>query len=80
MAEHASEYTHGEMDIRQNVASFHVFVLMAKWGSLAVAVGVLFFALLFCTQTGFVGSAIPALVVLVLGVLLLRDKRGSAHA
>ncbi len=80
MAEHASHYTHGEMDIRQNQASFHVFVLMAKWGSLAVAVGVLFFTLLFCTEVGFLGAAIPALVVLVAGIALLREKRGAAHA
>lgn len=80
MAEHASDHTHGHMDIRQNQASFDVFVKMTKWGSLAVAVIVLFATIWFCTEAGFVGGLIPALVVLALGIFFLREKPAAAGA
>ena len=79
MSEHASDYEHGHMDIRQNEASFHVFVLMAKWGSLAVAVLVLFATLWFCTDAGFWGGSIAAVILAVLGTLFLRAG-GEAEA
>jgi hypothetical protein len=52
---------------------------MTKWGSLAVAVLLLFITLLFCTPAGFIGSAIASVVLLVGGVLLLKEKPGSGH-
>ena len=76
MAEHASDFIPGQMDIHQQQKSFEAFVLMTKWGSLAVAVGVLFFALWFCTAAGFLGAAIPAFVLAVLGIVFLRDGGG----
>ena len=76
MAEHSSDYTPGQMDVHQQEASFRAFVGMAKWGSLHIAVALVFLVLMFCTNTGFLGSVIPALVVLVLGVLFLRKKPG----
>jgi len=81
MAEHASDFTHGQMDVHQQQASFAGFVNMTKWGSLAVAVIVLMATLWFCTDVGFVGWAIPPLVVLALGVFFLREKSpsGGAH-
>ncbi len=78
MSEHAVTADHGHMDISQQEASFHVFVLMAKWGSLAVATGVLLLVLWFCTSAGFFGALIPAVIVAVVGTLVLRDKGGSA--
>ncbi len=78
MAEHVSDYTRGQMDIHQQQASFDGFVKMTKWGSLIVAVVVLFSAIMFCTSAGFLGAAIPAVVLAALGVFLLRDG-GSAH-
>ena len=77
MAEHASDTTHGHMDIHQQEASFHTFILLAKWGSLAVAVAVLLFTMWFCTSAGFLGAIVPALVVAALGVFLLREKPGG---
>ena len=78
MAEHASDFTPGHMDIHQQQKSFELFVLMTKWGSLAVAVGVLFFTLWFCTSAGFLGAAIPSFVLAVLGIVFLRDG-GVSH-
>ncbi|HEY5412094.1 MAG TPA: aa3-type cytochrome c oxidase subunit IV [Caulobacteraceae bacterium] len=79
MAEHATDYTHGDMDIAEQSASFDLFVRFAKWGSLAVAVTVLWATLMFCTATGFVGSLVAAAVLLAAGVYLLREKAQPAH-
>lgn len=78
MAGKASDYHHGDMDIHEQQRTFHSFLVMLKWGSLAVAVGVLFFSLLFAVKVGFIGSAVSALVVMILGIVLLRDKK-PAH-
>jgi len=78
MAEHASDYTHGHMDISEQSASFSLFVKFSKWGSLAVAVLVLWATLQFCTATGWVGAIVAALILLALGVYLLREKPQTA--
>jgi glucose uptake protein GlcU len=75
----SEEYHRGEMDIHEQSRTYHSFLVLSKWGSLAIIAGLLFFALLFCTKTGFIGSAISALVVTVLGILLLREKKNAAH-
>jgi hypothetical protein len=79
MAEPSHDYHRGEMDIHEQQATFHGFNLMTKWGSLIIAVGTLFFTLWFCTGAGFIGAAISAFVVAVIGVLVLRDKKSAAH-
>jgi hypothetical protein len=80
MAEHASDHAHGHMDIRQQQGAFDVFIKMTKWGSLAVAAVVLFATIWFCTEGGFLGGLIPALVLTALGVFFLRDKPAAAGA
>ncbi len=79
MAEHTSDYVHGQMDVRQQQAAFEGFVGLTKWGSLAVAAGVLFLAMWFCTDAGFFGAAIPAIAVTVIGIAVLREKPGGSH-
>lgn len=78
MAEHASDRTHGQMDIGEQTASFDLFVKFTKWGSLAVAVMVLWATLTFCTSTGFLGAVVAALILLAAGVYLLREKPQTA--
>ena len=80
MAGNNSDYQRGGMDIAEQTATFHLVMGMTKWGSLVIAAGVLFFSLLFCTHTGFLGSAAFTAVLVVAGVLLLRDKPGAAEA
>jgi hypothetical protein len=75
----AGDYQRGEMDISEQAATFAAFNGMTKWGSLAVAVLLLFITLLFCTPTGFIGSAIAAVVLLAAGVFFLREKPATAH-
>ena len=80
MGEQASDYHRGDMDIHEQKATFDLFMGMTKWGSLAIAAGVLFFTLLFCTGAGFIGAAISAAVLVGAGVFLLRAKPGAAEA
>jgi hypothetical protein len=74
-----SDYHRGEMDIAEQTATYHLVMGLTKWGSLVTAASILFFALLFCTETGFLGSAAWTVVVLVAGILLLREKKSAAH-
>ncbi len=78
MAEHATDYTHGRMEIGEQTASFDLFIKFTKWGSLAVAVLVLWATLTFCTSTGFVGAVVAALILLAAGVYFLREKPQTA--
>lgn len=79
MAGASSDYQRGGMDIAEQTATFNLVMGMTKWGSLYISAALLFFVLLFCTHTGFAGSAISAVVMVVLGTLLLRDKKTAAH-
>ena len=74
-----SSYHRGDMDIVEQKSTFHAFVGLSKWGSLAIAAGLIFFTLLFCTPANFIQSAGAAVVVTVLGVLLLKEKKTSGH-
>lgn len=75
----ASEYHRGEMKIDEQVATFHLFNGMTKWGSLALAAILPLLTLWFCTPAGFVPGFITAVVVTVVGIVLLRDKPDAAH-
>jgi hypothetical protein len=79
MAGPAGDYHRGEMDIHEQVSTYRAFLMLAKWGSLVMAVGILFFALLFSTETGIVGSFVSAVVLLAVGFVLLRSKPKAAH-
>jgi NhaP-type Na+/H+ and K+/H+ antiporter len=75
----AGDYHRGEMDISEQAATFAAFNGMAKWGSLGIATLLLFITLLFCTPAGFIGAVIPAAVLLVVGIVFLREKPATAH-
>lgn len=75
----AGDYHRGEMDISEQAATYEAFGKMTKWGSLAVAVLLLFITLLFCTPAGFIGSAIAAVILLAVGIVTLKEKPFPAH-
>jgi hypothetical protein len=79
MAQSDSEYHHGEMNVDAQVATFHLFNGLTKWGSLAVATVILTTTLWFCVGAGFLGGAIPGAVLVALGVVFLRDKPAEGH-
>jgi len=62
------------MDITEQVTTFRDAMTVTKWSCLVIAVGVLFFTLLFCTDTGFFGSLIPAVIVAAVGVFALKSR------
>lgn len=76
MADQASDYHRGDMDISEQVATYGLVMGLTKWGSLAIAALVLFLTLWFCAGAGFLGAAVSAAVLVVLGVFLLRDRGG----
>ena len=79
MAEQDAHYNRGHMDIAEQVSTFHGFINMSKWGSLAIATGVLFFSLLLCAHAAFFQAAGAAIVLVVAGVLMLGGKKSAGH-
>lgn len=73
-----SEFHHGDMDIHAQQSTFRAVMTATKWSCLVVAVGVLFFTLLFCTDAGFGTAFLTAIVLSVVGVFGLRS-RAPAH-
>ena len=79
MAGPASDYHRGEMDIQEQVSTFHLVMGMTKWGSLILASFLLFVVIWFCTSAGFLPGFITGAIALVLGIVLLREKKSAAH-
>ena len=79
MAGPASDYHRGEMDVTEQVSTFHLIMGITKWGALVLASFLLFIVIWFCTTAGFVSGFITGAVVLVLGFLMLREKKSAAH-
>ena len=80
MAEqHLTHYTRGDMDIEAHKHAFHAFILMSKWGSLAIATVVLALVIWFCTDAGFLPGVIFPAIVAIVGIAVLREKPGAAH-
>ncbi len=70
----ASGYKRGSADMGENNATYAGFMAMFAWGSLAIAVGVLFFATLFCTKLGLLPAGAFAGVVALVGSFVLSRK------
>ena len=79
MAGQPFDYHRGEMDIQEQVSTFHLVMGITKWGSVVLAALLLFLVLWFCTGAGFVAAFISGAVVLILGIVLLREKKGDGH-
>ena len=81
MADHHdhSDYVHGEMDIEEHKSTYELFNNMAKWGSLIIAVILIFTVILTCTKLGLMTAAIAAIVVAFLGWMMLKKKADPAH-
>ena len=75
----ASEYHRGDMEIHEQVSTYHLFVSLAKWGSLALAALLVFLVLWFCTATGFMGSTAIGVVIAAAGYFVLREHGEPAH-
>jgi CHASE2 domain-containing sensor protein len=71
------DYTRGEMAIGEQSSTWGLFMVLAKYGSLAVAAALTFLTLWFCTPAGFFVGLIVGLVVFGAGFAFL--KSGSSH-
>ncbi|WP_298128000.1 aa3-type cytochrome c oxidase subunit IV [Brevundimonas sp.] len=71
------DYQRGTQDIAEQRSTFSLVMGMTKWGSLAVAVALLFLVMWFQPGGNFFTALIAAGVVAVAGILVLRDKPGT---
>ena len=79
MAGQAPDYHRGDMDIEEQVSTFHLVMGITKWGSVVLASLLLFLVLWFCTGAGFMAGLISGGIVLILGIVLLRERKGGGH-
>jgi hypothetical protein len=79
MSEAVHEYTQGDQEITEQLATFSLFGRMMKWGSLCVAVLLVMLVLWFCVQAGFIAGAAAGIVLAVVGVYFLRSKPAPEH-
>ena len=75
----AHAYQRGSMEINEQTATFGLFIGLAKWSSLAIAVAVLFLTLWFNPGGSFIAAVIGAVVVAVIGAFALKSKRDAGH-
>ena len=71
-AEHA--YVHGSMEISEQVSTWHLFLFLAKWGSLLTAAILVLLTVWFAVGAGFLAGAISAVALSVIGFFALRSK------
>jgi hypothetical protein len=74
-----SDYHRGDMDISEHTSTFNGFIALSKWGSLTIAVALLFLVMMFCAHAGLFQAALAAIVVAAVGGFILRDKPDSGH-
>ena len=75
---HASgDYQRGTQEISEQVSTFHLVMMLTKWGALGSVAVILFTALILSTGAFFT-SFVSAIALIVVGVFLLREKK-KAH-
>lgn len=67
------------MEIQEQAATYRAVNAMIKWCSLALAAGLIFPILWFCTPAGPIAGFVVALIIAILGVVFLRNKPSAAH-
>lgn len=75
----AQSYMRGHMEVREQISTYRRFLNMAKWGSLAIAVLLVFLTLWFHPGGSFMVAVIGAAVLGGVGFVTLKSKRGAAH-
>lgn len=79
-ADHDAEaYVHGSMTIEEQTATWELFQVLAKWGSLVVACILLFLTLAFQPGGSIMGGLIAAVVMGAAGYLFLKGSKPAAH-
>ena len=79
-ADHDAEaYVHGSMTIEEQSATWNLFMLLAKWGSLVVACLLLFLTLAFQPGGSIFAGFIAAVVMGVAGFMFLKSNKTAEH-
>lgn len=68
------DYVRGSQEISEQVSTFHLFMGLAKWGSLLIAAVLTFLTIWFMPNGNFFGGFLAMVVMLVAGWWFLRDK------
>jgi hypothetical protein len=79
MAKPAGDYHRGEMDIHEQASTYHAFLGLSKWGSLALAAVLVGLVVSFATNAGIMAGVITAIVIAVVGYFALRAKPEPEH-
>ena len=79
MASPAQDYHRGEMKIDAQASTFHGFIGLIKWSSLAIATAVLFLSVWLCAHANFFQALIVAVIVMAIGIVLLKEKPSAGH-
>ena len=72
-------YVRGSQEISEHESTFSLFLGLAKWGSLAMAVAIAFLLIWFMPGGSFIGGFITGVVLLVAGIFTLRSKKTAQH-
>ena len=75
--QHNDDYVRGSQEISEQISTWHLFLALSKWGSLVIAAVLLFLTIWFQPGGSFIGGAIAAIVLLVVGFFALRSKPAS---
>ena len=70
----AQSYMRGHMEVREQISTYRLFLTLAKWGSLAIAVLLVFLTLWFHPGGSFIAGLIGAVVLSVVGWFALKSK------
>jgi hypothetical protein len=79
MAKPAGDYHRGEMEIHEQASTYHAFLAVSKWGSLALAAVLVGLVVAFATKAGIITGIITAVVISVIGYFALRAKPEPEH-
>lgn len=71
-------YVRGSQEISEQAQTFRAFISMSKWGALWIAALLMFLVLWFQPGGSFIGGAITAVAMLVIGYFALKSGK-KAH-
>lgn len=71
---HDHDFHHGEMPVAAQRSTFHSVMGLFKYGSLAIAVSLIFLVMWLCAHAGFFPSFVVAVIVAIAGAVFLGRK------
>ena len=79
MAKPAADYHRGEMEIHEQASTYHAFLGLSKWGSLALAAVLVALIVGLCTKAGLMTGIVVGVVIAIIGYFALRAKPTAEH-